>query len=175
MSEPIEESYFNWLCSKVLDRSRLSNPAYRDLLYILHKSEFVWRVLGDKNRCEDGIELRHSFLLTTRVQSDSEWEATPCSIFEMLYAFALKAEFQTDMPAKQWFWIFITNLKLDGYQHISEDDVLDVVDILYNFVWRIYDPTGIGGIFPLFKPKYDQRYIEIWYQFCEYVEEQGLV
>lgn len=59
MGEPIEGEYFNWLCAKI---RKTPAPMYNDLLQILHRTEFVWVVHGDRNRAEDGIELREDFL-----------------------------------------------------------------------------------------------------------------
>lgn len=172
MAEPIDEAYFNWLCAKVLDRG---NSIYLDLMRILYQTEFIWVVRGDKNRAEDGCELRYDFLRETSYHKESEWFNTPCSIFEMLVAFAKRAEFQTDQSHKDWFWEFIENLELDEYRQVSEDDATIVEEILHDFVWRTYDSSGYGGIFPLRWPKRDQTEVEIWYQFSEYLDDQGLV
>ncbi len=59
MSGPIQEEYFNWLCAKVID-PHISN--YFDLLGLLYRTEFVWIVPKDRNRLEDGLELRDYFL-----------------------------------------------------------------------------------------------------------------
>jgi hypothetical protein len=144
-------------------------------LRILHRTEFVWLVAEDENRAEDGLELRGDFLRETRLDTEPEWEMVPCSIFEMLLAFTRRAEFQTTISTKDWFWIMIANLELGEYRRIMADDVPVIDDILYKFVWRLYNDAGHGGLFPLRWPKSDQREIEIWYQFCEYVDEQDLV
>ncbi len=47
MPEPIEESYFDWLCAKVIP---MDVNVYYDLMEILYRTEFVWFVLGDRNR-----------------------------------------------------------------------------------------------------------------------------
>ena len=64
MNEPFEEAYFKWLCAKV-DHTNVPTPSltHWNLLRILHRNEFVWLLTGDDNRAEDGVDLRHAFLL----------------------------------------------------------------------------------------------------------------
>lgn len=172
MEEPIEELYFNWLCAKVLS---VDVPIYLDLMRILHSTEFVWKIHADSNRYEDGLELRDDFLRVSRLEKEPVWYHEPCSVFEMLIAFSQRAHFQTDKPVKEWFWIFLQNLQLDEYRQVSDEDRPIINDILYDFVWRTYEPNGHGGMFPMRWPKEDQREVEIWHQFFEYLDEQGLL
>lgn len=173
MSEPLENLYFNWLCAKVI---RLENPTptlrYDKLLRILHTTEFVWLLPGDDNRAEDGKELRRNFLYEAEAPDNPEWRALSCSVFEMLVAFSKRAEFSTDVSNRQWFWEFIENLGLLQFNDASNVTPEDVADILYTFVWRQYPPNGWGGLFPLEGPHRDQREVEIWYQFCDYLTDQ---
>lgn len=171
MGEPIESEYFNWLCAKVLE---LGNPNYYDLLVILHITEFVWVIPADRNRAEDGFELREDFLRETGVEQDEAWVSQPCSIFEALIALSKRAVFQTDIPLRTWFWEFINNLKLDEFRRVSTSDAYEIEDILYTFIWRQYSSNGSGGVFPMCSTRKDQRKIELWYQFSEYVEDRGL-
>ena len=172
MNESIENQYFNWLCAKVVER-RI--PNYHDLLVILHRTEFVWVVSSDKNRAEDGIELRIDFMRETGSSRDYIWEKEPCSILELLIAFAKRVLFQTDIPLKVWFWEFMNNLRLDDFRQVSESDRYEIEDIIYCFIWRQYQPNGRGGLFPISNTQNDQRKIEIWYQWCEYVIDRGLI
>lgn len=171
MNEPIENSYFNWLCAKVLGRNTRD---YELLMEILFKTEFVWVVSADEHRVSDGLELRREFLKKIGLHSN-KLNAMPCSIFEVLVAFSNRASFQTDIPAKDWFWEFLRNLKLDEFKTVSDSDISLIEDILYTFTWRVYEPTGHGGLFPLEHTDHDQREIEIWYQFCAYVISRGLI
>lgn len=167
VEESVEAVYFNWLCAKVQSPDVRSN--YRQLLELLYRTEFVWVNLYDENRAMDGVELRLDFLRETRFEKDHTWYESPCSVLESLIAFAQRAEFQTEMPVAEWFWKFMENLRLDEYRRMSEDDVPVVHGILDVFMARTYSPTGDGGLFPLRKSDKDQREVEIWYQFCEYV------
>lgn len=173
MEEPIEEVYFEWLCAKVMPKS---SDNYNGLLQVLHRTEFVWVVVGDKNRAEDGLELRLDFLRETNYLREREWFECGCSVLECLIAFAKRASFQTDISVEEWFWTFIRNLGLEEYRRISESDIPVITEVLEAFVWRNYKSNGDGGgLFPMRSPEKDQRKVEIWYQFCEYLEDQGLM
>jgi hypothetical protein len=93
----------------------------------------------------------------------------------MLVGFAQRAAFQTDMPVRDWFWKMIENLRLDDYRQISAGDDLEIQSRLDTFIWRTYTRDGSGGLFPMRRPKDDQRKVEIWYQFCEYVQAESLI
>lgn len=173
MSEPIEETYFNWLTAKVMP---LTSPNYQGLLLVLHRTEFIWTELGDDNRAADGLELRLDFLIELGFDSDPLWFETPASVLEVLIAFCVRhASFQTDIPVADWFWRLIENLKLDDYRRISEDQIHEIQEVLKRFMRRTYGPNGVGGLFPMQDPPRDQRKVEIWYQFCDYVQEQQLI
>lgn len=170
--EPIENEYFNWLCTKVMQRQ---GNLYIDLMRILHHTEFVWIVHGDQNRAEDGAELRADFIRETDWEIVFGWYHEPASVLEVLIAFSFKAQFQTDISSGDWFWRFMTNLGLEEYRQVSGLDQRRIEDILHTFVWRNYDACGHGGLFPLTRTNHNQREVEIWYQFCEYLEDQCLI
>lgn len=172
MDEPIENHYFNWLCAKVLQSS---GNMHVDLLRGLHETPYTWLVQGDKNRAEDGCELRYDFLRETRLPREHNWLVQPCSVLEMLVAFAYRAEFQTDIPARDWFWTFMTNLDLEKYRRVTRSDGPVIEHILNTFIWRTYDSSGHGGLFPMRSTVNDQREVECWYQFCEWLDHEGLI
>lgn len=173
MNESLENLYFNWLCEKVM---YLRNPTpsltYWKLLKELHNTEFVWMLSGDDNRDEDGLDLRYEFIMEENIPDNPEWRVLGCSLLEMLIAFSRRAEFMTDNKASEWFWIFISNLGLDWMNDASGVTSDEIADILYRLVWRQYNYNGRGGLFPLKNPQHDQRKVEIWYQFCEYLVDQ---
>lgn len=172
MAEPIDVEYFNWLYAKVCV---VRGPIYRDVLYILHRTEFVWTIPGDRNRADDGCELRLDFLRASGWNEEPQWLHQPCSVLEVLIAFSDRASFQTDVPAIDWFWEFMTNLNLAEYRQVSSGDIPIIEDILQTFIWRTYDETGFGGMLPLRGPAQDQRKVEIWVQFSDYLEDRGLI
>lgn len=165
--EPLENLYFNWLCAKVVD---ISSSVYMDLLKILHKTEFTWSIPMDENRASDGKELRYYFVTETEYEYPNRNDE-PASVLEVLISFADRAEFQTDIPQRNWFWTFMENLRLDEYRQVSEADLPAIQDILHTFLNRTYDPRGFGGLFPMSHTQNDQRKKEIWTQFCEYILE----
>ena len=167
MNEPIEKQYFNWLCAKVLGGETRN---YRDLLEILFSKEFVWVIPADQHRIADGMELRQDFLRQKRSRDAGVSNVMPCSILEVLISFSERASFQTLDPAADWFWKFMANLKLDSFRRVRESDVPFIEDVLYTFTWRVYEPNGYGGLFPMERTQNDQREVEIWYQFCEYLD-----
>jgi hypothetical protein len=167
---PAETDYLGWLYSKVArtPRSTPTNSHY-NLMRMLHTTEFVWLLSGDDNRAEDGRDLRKEFENLTGVPDRSMEE---CSVLEMFIALSLQLEFQTDVPTAQWFWEFMTNLELAQYNDGYWPGDQKVADILDKFVWRRFEPSGVGGAFPLDHPEQDQREVEIWYQFWAYLKDQ---
>lgn len=178
MNEPLERLYFNWLCAKVgMIRSpggRLTpSQTYFKLLRLLHNTEFIWQLMGDDNRAEDGMDLRYEFLLAADIPDDEHWRTeSGCSLLEMFIGFSRRAQFQTGDTVQDWFWEFMENLGLKEYNDGSDMSEEEVVDILDTFVWRTYNANGYGGIFPLDNPLSDQRKVEIWYQFCDYLVDK---
>jgi hypothetical protein len=172
MEESLETLYFEWLYAKVM-LSDQPAQSYTNLIKALYDTEFVWLVVGDDNRAQDGLDLRSEFLEAAQFDPDCVYDFMfGCTVLEMLIAFSRRAEFQTDIRPNEWFWEFVTNLGLADH-HDDDIDIQSVNDILYNFVWRTYDYTGLGGLFPLNNPLVDQTEIEIWYQFCAYLVEKG--
>ena len=172
MDEPIEDAYFNWLHSKV-DSTDVPTPSltHYTLLRVLHSIEFVWTVVGDDNRAEDGLDVRREFLRNVDLPEE-QWTHMPCSVLELLIAFSRKAAFQTDISDREWFWIFLDNLNLAEMTDARNNVAERVYDRIEKFIWRLYRPNGRGGLFPLEHTERDQRKVELWYQFCEYVDER---
>lgn len=176
MNEAVESLYFNWLCSNVIDARNTTDPSqtYWDLLKVLHGTEFVWVVPMDENRAEDGKDLRREFIILANTPDDQEWRNhLGCSVLEMLVAFSRRAEHMTDIPAKTWFWEFLENLGLRECSDAVDMEKQDIVEALETFIWRTYEADGKGGLFPMYNPLHDQRQVEIWYQFCEYLEDHN--
>ena len=172
-AEPIESAYFNWLCAKVLNPS--NQIRYWKLLSELHHTEFVWTVDApmDENRAEDGLDLRREYVDTTHNEPDPSWAWLGCSILEMLIAFSRRAAFVTERSSRDWFWECLKNLGID---HLSDGvfDGHDISGIMERLIWRTYEYNGEGGLFPIHDPGEDQRRVEIWYQFCEYLVDHDI-
>lgn len=174
MTEPLENLYFNWLYAKVAytDVKTPSTTYYR-LFSILQQIEFVFIISGDDNRAEDGKELRREFLIAGDFPDDLDWRhLVPCSVLEMLIAFSYRAADMTDGSHVEWFWEFLDNLgfrELNDSADFTPQDIEERIDI---FMWRRYESTGYGGLFPLREAPEDQTSLQIWYQFCRYLVDQ---
>lgn len=173
---PLEELYFTWLYTKV-GSTAAASPAktYWRLLKQLHTKEFSWFVPNDDNRAEDGRDLRQEFLVDEGIASvEEDWLRYGCSMLEMLIALSRRLNFEADiLHTREWFWLLIGNL---GMRHCNDKSnyISDLVDtILEDVIWRLYLPTGEGGLFPLEHPERDQRNVEIWYQLSAYLLERG--
>jgi hypothetical protein len=175
LNEPIEEVYFNWLYFKVAyEMNPTPSLTFYTLLRDLHSTEFVWLLSGDDNRAQDGLDIRREFLRESFLGQDSHWMNIGCSVLEMLISLSRKAEFETELTARQWFWIFMTNLELSELSDAQSNISSRVSEILDVFVWRTYQSNGVGGAFPLKQARDDQRQVEIWYQFYAYLNENDI-
>ena len=176
MDDQLEERYFQWLFAKVDTVYPLTHD--RDLqtvLRILDAKEFVWLISGDDNRAEFGRGLRLDFLTECVLISTDDWETAPCSVLEMLIAFADIVAFELDAPMSDCFWSFLDTLGLSGMSDTYGVDEVEVESILDTLIWRTYEYDGTGGLFPLKVPTRDQREVEIWYQFCAHAIECELI
>lgn len=181
MGPPIDDRYFEWLVSQVT-AVRNRNPArtYWHLFRQLYSTEFVWVVPIDDNRVEDGKNLRDDFM---REQGSDgvteEWLNLGCSVMEMLIAMAHRASYQDGREPVVWFGEFLENLGLINYTDDRYTPTIEkkISRILENFIYRNYEPSGRGGIFPLKHPERlrpkdrDQSKVEIWYQMSSYILE----
>lgn len=177
MSKPLDELYLTWLYSQVAS-VRLKNPArtYWVLLRALYKTEFVWLVANDDNRLEDGRDLRYEFIQQEAIGGvDEEWLTIGCSLLEMLLGLSRRLAFESDEDddVSAWFWHLLNNIHLSNFN----DDVVDekheeyIAHVLETVIWRNYRSDGVGGLFPLRKPREDQRKVELWYQLSTYLLE----
>lgn len=175
LNNDIYEQYFNWLCDVV----NVSTVSYDKLLRLLHRTKFRWINIRDKNRAEDGTDLRFRFRKSIDGLSRNEvlnWhDKEPCSVLEMMIALAIRAEEQImDDPqvgnrTTQWFWGMVSSLGLTGMSD-NMFDLIEVKDIIERFLNREYSPDGKGGLFTIRDCEYDLRDVEIWTQLCWYLD-----
>ena len=69
------------------------------------------------------------------------------------------------------FWLMLGNIELNECSDFYEYDPNAVGEVLDRVIWRQYDPSGYGGLFPLSKPDKDQTRVELWYQLSAYILE----
>ena len=146
--------------------------SYKRLLERLHHIFFHWSIGLDENRVYDGLELRCDFF-GCDVGPDK-----PCSVLEMLVAFAIRIdnEYVGDCGKEQpelIFWEMIKNLGLDRYHdHAIRYSDVEIDHIVSDWMDRRIDYNGRGGLFPLKHTNRDQRDLELWVQMQEYVNEK---
>jgi hypothetical protein len=160
-----DDRYLSWLHAQVADvRDRASSRSYRKLFKQLFSTEFIWTLPHDENRAVDGLALRDEWMSQMGTHPDPHWLALGCSFLEMLIGLARRLAFDQGETPEYWFWHFLSNLGLSN--QLTEEEVQERVD---RAIYRLYDRNGHGGLFPLQRARRDQRRVEIWYQFHEYL------
>lgn len=163
--------YYHWLLDRVGIKKE-DQEAYAYLFEDLYKREFEWFVDRDKNRALDGLDLRKEFEDETGNIAD---RYSNCNMLEMIVALAIRCEndimgVPDEDNTTRWFWDMITNMKLDKYTN-SRYSPKQVKETLDNVIFRQYERSGKGGLFPLRTSKTDQRKIELWYQMASWLNE----
>lgn len=176
MNASLDELYFDWLYDQVR-LSEADDPSrnYSRLLHILFTKEFRWMVPNDDNRLEDGTDLRVEFLRDSGIPpraEDGRWMDLGCSALELLIGLSRRFAFMTGRTAADCFWELIENSELDQFSDEVSYNDLEVDHILNRIMWRTYDRDGYGGLFPLERPRRDQRKVELWAQLNAYILER---
>lgn len=180
LREEIDELYFNWLVDQVafVNTRRGRRARYQSLFQQMHETIFVALVSHDENRIADAKTMRADFLSEHKKErGDLSWmRRSPCSMLEIFIILSQQLSFLMDSDAKDWFWHLIYELDLEKYDDRAYDDSPEETEdavsmILDRVVWRSYDPSGKGGLFPLQHPERDQRDVELWYQLNAYLLE----
>ena len=176
----VQNEYFDWMIHLVGGGGYSGGLSYRKLFRLLHEMEFIYILAMDRNRADDGIDLRYRFAYERGYSAREMEEAmggAPCSLLEMMAALALRCEEDiTDDPDSgnrtgQWFFEMIESLGLKEMDDRHFDRAA-AEDILSRFMRREYLPDGRGGLFTISDPGRDMRDMEIWYQLMEYLNEK---
>lgn len=180
MITDVDELYFRWLMQTL---GRPTESLSR-LCWMLHTNTFTRNVGNDVNRAVNGIDLRRRFM--------DEWDEAEidprktnalmdedCSWLEMLIALSEALDYRYDGGVQENLLELIHNLGLtkilssprDGrYDRVDQDLVDDATERVDQ---NLFDPDGLGGLFPLKKPDHpDQRRVEIWDQHAAYFREK---
>jgi hypothetical protein len=172
----ITNKYFEWLYDLMCHDRFAKDISYRKLLMHLHNTEFIYSVRKDRNRAEDGMDLRYRF--AHEYSTSPRYLDGPCSVLEMMVGLAIRCE-ETIMDdprlgdrTGQWFWGMITNLGL-GSMYDSNFDRKYVDEAIHRFLKREYSPNGRGGLFTVRNCDEDLRKLEIWHQLCLYLDTIG--
>jgi len=171
--------YQKYLISLVDDKKGTFWNNYSFLMGLLNDISYVYNIEMDKNRAEDGIQLRYEYdyeygeidLPVSEVLCD-----TPCSVLEMLVALSLRCydEFLSGFDEKtaspnRVFRDMIANLGL-----IEQTNSAFSFDIcskkVHIFLYREYEKDGFGNIFRVNPSDLDCRKTEIWWQMMRYVD-----
>ena len=167
--------YLKWLISKV---EFLDFPEKYDRLFsALHRREFIWKHPMDKNRASDALELRNRYFVETGLKAP--WHPVQATVLEVLISIASSMDFicspLDEDNTKIIFWKLMSNLGLSDvsdlyYESLGGDTF--VYQIIDRFMNREYDVDGRnGGLFPMKKPRQNQREVELWYQMHQYLSD----
>ena len=174
-AEDLDERYLTWLYSQVANvKTRAKAHTYWSLFRQLHKTIFVALVSHDENRIADAREMKYEFLGENEDErGDLDWMRSPCSMLELLIILSRFLAFEMDDPADIWFWHLIEELDFERFNDREYDSHAEeaIGEILNRVIWRTYEPSGKGGLFPLNHPDRDQRKVELWYQLNAYLLE----
>jgi hypothetical protein len=162
-----------------INKGRYKNSSYQKLLSYLYTKPFIYTIVTDENRAEDGIGLRYRFGDEKDINDEvieKYISNRECSVLEMLVALSIRCEKHImDEPGQEdntgkWFWGMIENLGLNAMDDNNSDyaKINRVLDIWMN---RKYFPNGKGGLFTVSNRKPDLRKVEIWYQMCWHLDE----
>lgn len=175
-SASLDERYLDWLYDQVaLVKTRTGARSFRRLFEQMHKTIFVAIVSHDENRIADARDMRYEFLAQHKNErGDLDWMRAPCSMLELLIVLSRQLSFEMDDNTDAWFWHLVDVLNLEQFNdHKYTRKAQEVVgSTLDRVIWRTYEPSGEGGLFPLRDPRRDQRKIELWYQLNAYLLEQ---
>ncbi len=169
----VDERYFGWLKNMVGGKSMCEG--YSLLLERLFAAEFTPVHKRDDARANDGRALRERFTNRKGGGDMPLGLCEPCRMLELMVALAMRIEFELDgfedsLRLDDAFWRLINNLGMrefyDGDRWKDEFD-----EKMHILMSRRYSRNGRGGLFPLRRPKRDQRTTEIWYQMMEWLEE----
>lgn len=167
---PLDDRYLTWLYSQVGDvKVRNKSRTYWDLLRQLYLKEFIWLIPNDDNRVQDGIALRYEWAEESDISPNQEWLEDGCSFLEMMIGLSRRLAFEGEGQPLTWFWHLIENL---GLQHCTDRPLYNQSEVderLDTVIWRLYEPDGTGGLFPMRHSRHDQTQVEIWYQMNEYL------
>ena len=166
--------YFDWLCALVSPPPGEQERTFLFLFRAMYRKTFYALVPYDDNRDMDGRALREEYAATTRRRTQDDGAS---SFLEVLIALSKRIGFNMsgiveDSSTRRWFWEMLDNCGLSRYddQTFMEKGADWIVDdILEMILSRTYSHTGKGGLFPLMRPRVDQRTVELWTQANEYL------
>lgn len=181
-NKPVVSDYFHWL-SEIAIPNKVTREWYSKLLDKLHSTIFRYSIPRDRNRVEDGIDLRWRYACEvtrndaerTRIVNQLYIQGGMCTVLELMVALAMRIdETIMDDPTygdrtSQWFWNMVTSLGLNQMVDEQYDDEYATM-VLDRFMDHKYDQDGRGGLFTIENCDRNIRTAEIWYQLCWYID-----
>ncbi len=169
-------SYFDWLVFGIAPDYR-QRDHYAKLLLALYSTEFYWVITRDRNRAEDGLDLRNQYERETGLYCDAYG---PCTVLEMLIALAIRCEnelmyrYNPDEgdQTEKWFWMMVDNLGLCEFDDYHHWEVEEIDDILARFMDRNYGQRFEFCPFPVKNVPIGFEKMELIYQMNYYVKEK---
>lgn len=166
MYDALNSDYYIWL----LDRIGVLNGEYKNyelLAQHLFSTKYIYMFAMDENRAKGGLALRTLYAQTAGVYVEDVHEG-PCNVLEMIESLAEKISFDHDDTIQRWFWEMLDNLNLLNYSNEFYDPNA-VQYILDTWMYRRYDSSGNGSLFPVPDYEGDMRNIETWDQMNIYL------
>lgn len=171
----MNQDYIKWLQNRVdlIDTKGSHDSLFKELA----SYNYDYILPMDENRAQDGIALRYQFYQNS--DSYPRWVLTqPCTFLEFLVALAERMSFicssYVEDMIKGIFWKLLDNMTISNLT----DDEWEQLDGEKQVGWaisrvcnRTYDADGTGGLFPMAKPKQNQREIQVWYQMQQYFHD----
>ena len=136
--ETLRKLYYDWLTEQIEFEDKVN--LYEHLLMYLFDTEFVWlaQVPLDENRYIDGLDLRKYYAKLLGPEDGElflyDMSLAPCSMLEMLIAFADRLTQIVDLSKEAFFWMFIDNLGL-GWATEYDFDIDIVSEIVRDFMY----------------------------------------
>src|SRR4029077_15715932 len=96
MKNQAEQQYFEWLISQINIRG---TRTFYDLFETLFMIEFDWTVPHDRNRQQDGLDLRTEFFNGKKIPLNKR-----ATILEVLIALSRRLAFTAGGRAEDWAW-----------------------------------------------------------------------
>lgn len=176
LRDRIKNDYFEWLIGMVHADQYSDGISFMKLLRLLHSIDFEYILIKDRNRADDGMDLRYRFGYEYHgIDCAERYLDGPCSMLEMMVALSVRCEEDImDDPrygdrTGQWFWGMVVSLGLGGMTDVRFDEMA-AREAIDRFLDRKYAPNGKGGLFTIRNNTMDMRKVEIWTQLLWYLD-----
>lgn len=176
--EQFKKDYRIWLRS-YLGLDGMYDSFVADILYEMPFT-VVDGIPGDANRFSDAWDLRDQFADANGEMLSGTEDEWPVSVLEVLVILAMKMVYLSDdSPVRNdddqvgyFYHEMLHNLGIDeDFGGTSESKEKLIRKVITKCLKRRYSKDGSGGLFPLRRPREDQRGVELWYQMNAYMIE----